>query len=570
MRPFVVIYRLLTPRRRLHLIVTFTLSLVAAVAEVLTIGAVVPFLALITRPPRRLLPGEIPGWLHLGSGVTLPYAALMLAGAAIMVTVIRLLLLASSQRLVLRLGQEINIAIFHRILAQSYVQFTSRNSSELLAGIEKVQRVVANVLQPLIQGTIATLLAAAIFVILFAIHPGATLIAGGVVLTAYGIIFVAKGRRLKSNSSILARGLSARTKLMQEAIGGFRDIVLSRSKAEFESRYAQLESAHRTAQARNAFIAASPRFVLEGAGIAAVAAVTVLLSLERGALLYAIPILGALALGAQRLLPLVQQIYFGWSQFFANHDILADVTALLEMPIDEATEGEQLPAPSYLFRSIEVRTAGVRYPDGTKALSDVTLNLKKGERLGIVGPTGSGKSTLLDLMMGLLEPSEGQVLVNGHALNGATRVAWSGQVAHVPQHIYLADTSVASNIAFGIPSTEVDQGRVREAARLAQLDAFIDTLPEGYNSRVGELGIRISGGQRQRIGIARALYRRADILFLDEATNALDEATEAAVIEALSGPDRRFTVVMIAHRLSSLSLCDRIISLSSGRIAGPA
>jgi len=192
--------------------------------------------------------------------------------------------------------------------------------------------------------------------------------------------------------------------------------------------------------------------------------------------------------------------------------------------------------------------------------------IKKGSRLGIIGPTGGGKSTLVDIIMGLLEPTEGQLLVDGLAITAQNRERWRQSISHVPQHIFLTDANVAENIALGVPPKKIDMDRVREAARLACIAEFIESGPEGYQATVGERGIQLSGGQRQRLGIARALYRHSDVLILDEATSALDTSTENSVIQNIALEAEDITVVMIAHRTQTLAQCESIVRLEGGRI----
>jgi ATP-binding cassette subfamily B protein len=221
-----------------------------------------------------------------------------------------------------------------------------------------------------------------------------------------------------------------------------------------------------------------------------------------------------------------------------------------------------------MFRNtISFEDVGFRYGDGDAAIRNLSLKVRKGERIGILGETGSGKSTFLDLLMGLLDPTEGEIRVDGRGLGDDNRADWQSLIAHVPQVIFLADSSIAANIAFGEAPETIDMDRVRAAAKRAQIDSFITTLPDGYETEAGERGVRLSGGQRQRIGIARALYKDASVLVLDEATSALDDKTEISVMAALSEAGRDLTIFMIAHRLSTLSGCDRLVRLEGGRVA---
>jgi ATP-binding cassette subfamily B protein len=199
-------------------------------------------------------------------------------------------------------------------------------------------------------------------------------------------------------------------------------------------------------------------------------------------------------------------------------------------------------------------------------LSDINLEIKKGSSVVFVGRTGGGKSTTLDLLMGLLDPTEGQILVDGQPITGSHGRAWQRAIAHVPQSIFLSDTTIAENIAFGVDPAKIDLDRVREAARIAHIDDFVQTLPAGYQTSVGERGVRLSGGQRQRLGIARALYKRASVLIFDEATSALDSATERDLMDAVEKLSRDLTILMIAHRLTTVERCDEIVMLDQGHI----
>jgi ATP-binding cassette subfamily B protein len=355
-----------------------------------------------------------------------------------------------------------------------------------------------------------------------------------------------------------------RTRTVQEGLGGIRDIILDRSEPLFEAKFRELDSRYRRVQAATQFVAGAPRFVVEAAGLVAIALVTLAMSLEPGGVVKAIPVLGALALGAQRLLPLLQQAYYGWSVASGNFHAFRDVIDLMQAPIPEP----QPPAPPLAFdRELAFEGVGFRYPEGRFALSQVDLRLRAGEHVGIAGPTGGGKSTLLDLLMGLLEPDEGRILVDGRPLDAASRPAWQAGLAHVPQAIYLADDTIAANIAFPREAEGMDSGRLASAVRAAQLEDFLAGLPDGLKTVVGERGVRLSGGQRQRIGLARALYRRPRLLILDEATSALDEATEAAVLAALQALRDDLTLVTVAHRATTLAACDRLIRVDGGRVS---
>ena len=291
--------------------------------------------------------------------------------------------------------------------------------------------------------------------------------------------------------------------------------------------------------------------------------------MQRGSGTAVIPLLGALALGAQRLLPALQQVYSGWSSLASFTAAMQAVLAMLNQPLPPVMS---IAEPLSLLDGIQLRGIHFRYErEQPDVLRGVDLEIRSGERIGLIGSTGSGKSTTIDVLMGLLTPTAGMLLVDGKNLHDREHPerleSWRAAIAHVPQSIYLADVTIAENIAFGVPREKINLARVKEAASQAQIASFIEESLDGYDSFVGERGIRLSGGQRQRIGSARALYKKAKVLVLDEATSALDSATEQALMEAINQMSKHLTIVMVAHRLSTVQNCDRVIRLSEGSVS---
>ncbi len=312
---------------------------------------------------------------------------------------------------------------------------------------------------------------------------------------------------------------------------------------------------------------ATPRFIIETFGMIIIAGLSYILSQKGGGIASAIPVLGTLAVGAQRLLPTLQQGYLAISSIKGAQVPLQDVLSLLDqqrkdvsdnLPLTEAVPFQHKVSLSHVSFSYSLETPWV--------LKDINLTVFKGERIGFIGATGSGKSTLLDILMGLLQPDEGAFAVDGKTIVDSNLRAWQGRIAHVPQHIFLSDSTIEENIAFGHPKDQIDQKLVEKVAAEAQIADLIKGWDKQYQTVVGERGVRLSGGQRQRIGIARALYKQADVIVFDEATSALDNETESAVMEAIDGLDRDLTILIIAHRLSTLSGCTRIVELNKGNI----
>lgn len=558
-------------RRRWQALVVLGLMLVGAVAEVLTIGAVLPFLAIIARPEAAAtIPGI--GWLMATFGLE-PGRSLLTALAALFCLVaitaagLRIALAWASQKFVYRLGYDLGVAVYRRILHQPYAYHVSHNSSEVIAGMSKVQQVITSVLMPLMQGLSAALIALFIFAGLLLIDAGVAIASGLGFGLIYLLVSTLTRSRLRANSKVIARMQTLRIQTIQEGMGGIRDVLLDHAQPIYLRKFAAIDTQLRDRQAANALIGATPRFVVEAAGMVLIVLLALVLSGQPGGLMVALPTLGALALGAQRMLPLLQLIYNGWTQLVGSHAAFGDILALLDAesapPLDEDKSLARLPFADRLSLD-KVR---FRYlADGPWVLDGVSIDIPRGSRVGFIGKTGSGKSTAMDLAMGLLQPTRGVIRVDGTPLTPATIGAWQRQIAHVPQHIYLSDATILENIAFGTPLAEIDLARAEDAARRADIHAFIDEQPEGYETMVGERGVRLSGGQRQRIGIARALYKRSTLLVFDEATSALDDATETSVMQSIDSLGRDLTVLLIAHRLTTLRNCDIIYRLDRGRV----
>jgi ABC-type multidrug transport system fused ATPase/permease subunit len=558
-----VLYRAMIPRRRKHMYLTFGLMLIGAAAEVVAIGAVIPFLVIIAGPHAPLISEGLSALLARAPGGAIVGAAALLGLAGVLAACVRLLLLSSSQKLAFMWGGELSILAFGRMLRQPYPAYLDRNSSELLAGLEKVNRVSGAMLQPALQGLTGAILALCITAMMFAVNPLAAAVTAAALASAYGIAHLLTARRLSLNSRAVAREIAARTKIVREALGGIRDVLLDRSQPSFEAKFAEVVMQSRRGIAQNAFLTAAPRFVVESVGIVVLSLVVIALVSRKGGILEAIPTLGLLAVGAQRLLPLLQQSWLGWSQVRANQQLLIDVAELIEMPISEGLADEAAALP--LRRSIELQSVSFDYSNRRRALDRLSLSIERGERVGIAGANGSGKTTLVDVVMGFLVPTSGTIKVDGRPLDCLGRSAWRASIAHVSQSIYLSDDTIAANVSFGARQP-LDLGRLHEALEIAQLGTFVAALPEGIFTVIGERGVRVSGGQRQRLGIARALYRQAPILVLDEATSALDERTEAQLVESLAGYCVDRTMIVVSHRPTTLALCDRVVVLEQGRI----
>lgn len=561
----------LPQRRRAQLVLLLGLMLAGAIAEVISLGAIVPFLAIMADPVQALqrpMVAQVVSTLGLndsnGAQDIRWHLTLLFVGAAVMSGLVRFLLTYAIAKINFGIGHELGAEVYRRTLYQPYAAHAARNSSVIMGGLNKVD-VIVPVIFSLLTICSAFLMAFFIIIALVLIDP----LVATVALLGFGSIYAAVSvftrNRLARNSRAINLAVNTRVQTVQEGLGGIRDLLLDHSQPIFANRFNHIDSALRQAQASNAFIGPSPRFAVEALGLVLIALLGYGITTAGGGIAAAIPTLGALALGAQRLMPLLQQIYSGWVMVVGNRQVLADVVALLQQPVAVETQAQLDPLP--FACDIRVANVSFRYQSHLPmVLHQLNLTIAKGARVGFMGTTGSGKSTAIDLLMGLLQPSTGQILVDGMPLNGATQLAWQRNIAHVPQTIFLADASFSENIAFGVPAAQIDQARVRQAAKQAQISEFIEASPEGYEAMVGERGVRLSGGQRQRIGIARALYKQATVLVFDEATSALDNETESTVMQSVKNLGRDLTVLVIAHRLTTLSDCDVIYRLDQGRI----
>lgn len=565
----------LQPRRRRQFVLIMGLSVLSAFAEVVSLGAVLPFLGVLTAPDKvfhyRIVAQTARAW-----GVDSPQELLLpltiaFAVVALLAGAIRIFVLWVSTRFTFATGADISMEVYRRTLYQPYSAHVSRNSSEVISGIiAKVGNVVLSVLLPLMTLINSTLVLLAVMAALLVINTEVALIATAAFGSAYVLITRLSRRRLQRNSRRVADGYTRMIRALQEGMGGIRDVLLDGTQEFYCEIYRRADHLFRFAQGENIVIGQGPRYIMEVVGMILVAVLAYTLSRKAGGMAVALPMLGALALGAQRMLPALQQAFNAWANMAGSQASLADTLELLDQPLPQ--EALQPAPPALAFESeIHLRAVRFRYTDtGPWVLDGFDLVIPKGARIGLVGATGSGKSTAMDLLMGLLTPCEGEVLVDGGNIRGLRGRAWQQSIAHVPQNLYLADATVAENIAFGVRREHIDLARVKRAARQAQIAEFLEGLPAGYQTEVGERGVRLSGGQRQRIGIARALYKQANVLILDEATSALDNATECSVMDSLDGLDRRLTILLIAHRLTTVRRCDTIVELAHGRVVAQA
>lgn len=564
------LWRHISSRRRVQLAFVALLMLASAVLEIFSLGMIIPFLGVLTSPDivfgHPLMRDVIRIFgLTSSSQLILPLAA-MFAGAAVLSGFSRLVLLWAQTRIGNSIGADLGAEAYRRTLYQPYIVHAMRNSSEIVAALmNKIHTVVYSIVVPLLTLLTSAVMMVAIVLFMLLVNPELTAIA----FAGFGIIYLlvvyTTRRRLVRDSHRVNEGQTEVTQVVQEGLGGIRDVLIDGLQDAFVRIYQQADWRLRRALVSIHVISGAPRPVIEAFGLVLISAIACVLASRQEGLSTVLPMLGALAMAGQRLLPLVQQSYSGWTYITGGTHSLRDVIELLDQPMP--VEGADAHSPLAFNKQIELRDVRFQFaPGGPWVLNGINLSIPRGSRTGFIGATGSGKSTLLDVIIGLLSPTSGTILIDGIALDDRNRRAWQDHIAHVPQTIFLKDATIAENIAFGARPEEIDHARVQEAARRAQIDDTIKSWDLGYDTPVGERGMRLSGGQRQRIGIARAFYKRADVIVFDEATSALDGETEQSVMESIYASEKDLTVLMVAHRLSTLKHCDRILDLNNAQI----
>ena len=561
------LWRHLSEQRKRQFWLLNILMIFASLSEVISIGAVLPFLGVITAPEKvyqHQLMQPVIQLLDLTSPsqMLLPITVVFILSALLAGT-IRLVLFYATTRFSYATGADLSINIYKRTLYQEYLVHIVRNSSEVINGVISKTGGAVGVMQGVLTIISSVILTISIVIALFAIDVSVALTAFFGFGLLYWIVVRFTHNKLKDNSKCIAEQSTQMIKSLQEGLGGIRDVLIDNSQQFYCNLYQSADLPLRRASGDNQFIRFSPRYIMEVIGMTLIAVMAYVMSIQEEGRVAAIPVLGALALGAQRLLPALQQIYGAYSSIKGSQASFHDVLDLLDQPLPVYVD-QPPPLPMLFKKSISLNSISFRYGDETPwVINEINLKISKGERIGFVGPTGSGKSTLLDIIMGLLPPTKGDMLVDEQYVNIENRRSWQMHIAHVPQNIYLSDGTIEENIAFGVSKEQINRDLVKQAAEQAQIANLIEGWEFQYQTFVGERGVRLSGGQRQRIGIARALYKKANVLIFDEATSSLDNETEKAVMEAIDGLDRELTILIIAHRLSTLKKCDRIVELNS-------
>ena len=566
---------LLTPAERKRAAVLMGMILVMAFLDMLGVASILPFIAVLANPELVQTNAMLNMAFITSNDIGIHTLDQFLFALGVLVFVLLVTSLAfkalttyAQTRFALMREYSIGKRLVEGYLHQPYSWFLSRHSADLGKTIlSEVNNVINYGMLPLMalmaQGTVVL----ALLILLVIVDPLLALSIGVVLGLAYACIFVAVNAWLKSLGEARIVANKERFAVLSEVFGAAKEVKVGGLEQAYIQRFARPAETFAKDTAHAQVIALLPRFALEGIAFGGMLLLVLYLMAKTNNFAEMLPIIALYAFAGYRLMPGLQSIYQAFTQLrFAGPALDALHQELSSLRATVAPHAYC--APLQLSQTIKLEQVGYSYPNATRpALKNISLTIPANSMVGLVGTTGSGKTTAVDVILGLLEPQEGCLSVDGYPVTAVNRRQWQRAIGYVPQQIYLADDSVAANIAFGVNPQDIDQQGVESAAKIANLHEFVvNDLPQGYATTVGERGVRLSGGQRQRIGIARALYHSPKVLILDEATSALDNLTEQVVMEAVNNLGHDITIILIAHRLSTVRQCDQIYLLAQGEL----
>ena len=574
MSVFRAVYELLSRRERRRTVGVLALMLVAAFFELLGIGFILPFLT-IAIDPDVIQGNPALSFVYASLGFEdttsfILFAAVILLAISVVMNVVSALGVWVQTWFVYRVGHSISVRLTQHYLGKPYTWFLNCNTSELSMSIlADTSKIVAGVLKPGAALISRGLVSAAVVGLLLIVQPVFALLTMGIIGGAYAVAYVLIRKKLERLGRQSVEANQQRYQTTQETFGGVKAIKALDSEPHFLGEFSGASSRYASYQAANRIYSQMPRFLIQVLAFGGFMVGFILLVASGRDLTDVVPLMGFFAFAAIRLLPGFQEIVTSLAQFRFHEHLLFKIHAALSEDQDSGdapavSTNDTAPLP--FEHAIRLEGVRFRYPGAEKdVIHELTLEVPKNSSVALVGTTGAGKTTVVDMLLGLIAPDEGRLTVDGTSVTRTNATAWRKRVGYVPQGIFLADDTVAGNIAYGVGTHDIDREAVQRAATIAQIHEFIeDELPEGYDTMIGERGVRLSGGQRQRLGIARALYRDPDLLILDEATSDVDTVTEAYITGAIQALAAQKTLVIVAHRLATIWHCDRIYLLRAG------
>lgn len=567
---WVRLLRYISPYRRLQCVMLLCVMVASVFADILSIGILLPFLSLLLSPEdahQSIFLIELAGLLGVATtSLSLGVLSAYVVFFAICSGVSRLCLIWLQARISASIGGDLSTLVFDKTLRKEYSYHSTMNSSFIISGVDKASSLVGGLIQPTAQIISSALLILTTFAIAASYQPWLSFAAVGMIGLIYFLLIICLKPALTKSSGVIGQKSAHLIKIVQEGLGAVKEVKLNSLEHYFVSKYSKAQLSFQRASADVQLISSSPKYLLETIVFCLMATLAYNFSdsFEQGSEL--LPVLGAATIGAQKLLPAFQQTYYAWSAIQGGKASAMDALEFLSLDPGIKERSQRLDILEF-NNKIRLQDVSFRYSnDAHSVIQNVTLDVSKGDILGLIGPSGSGKSTLMDIMMGLKFPDNGKITIDDVQLNQLNVSAWHQIISHVPQSIFLLDGTAEENIAFGIENSSIDKYRVRTLMEQLQLDELgTETIPF-ETTQVGERGRMVSGGQAQRIGIARALYRNANVLFFDEATSALDHVNERKFIEVVKNISPNVTIILIAHDSSLLDFCNVRLDVKSGKV----
>ena len=459
--------------------------------------------------------------------------------------------------------------IFNNYLSQEYIFFLNRNSSELSKNVlTEVNRVIIGVIYPMLLAASKFVILIFITMLLLYVNPKLSLVISLTLSILYGVVYYLAREYLRNIGELSSKATFEKYKFTDEAFNGIKDIKLRSTEEEFLKKYSQPAKDFAQYSATSTAVSLIPRYAIETLAFGGLLLIVIFFIITSENYMEVIPLVALYALAGYKIMPALQQIYHSITQIRYNTPALEILLKDLKKNLSQKKEEINTVSLPKIKSNIQLKSVSFKYPNtDNQALENLNLKITPNSLIAFVGKTGSGKTTLIDILLGLLPISKGEILFDEVKLNSNNLALWQKKLGYVPQNIFLTDDTIKNNIAFAVPENLIDDKKIVNAANLAELDDYISNLPEKYNTFVGERGIRISGGQIQRIGIARALYHNPEILVFDEATSALDNVTEKNIMSSIKTLSQKKTIIIVAHRLSTIKNCDQIYLIDKGKIS---
>ena len=562
------------PRRRQIYALLFV-NLASAFFETISLGSLFPFLGFLLNPDAVInkIPRIISNFLlNFNTDIILTFFTAFFIVATIISVTLRVFNLWLNSRIAASIGSDFSSKAFQNILNSSYSSHIKMDSNKNFSTLTIHINQTVYGINAFLRMITFSIISLSIIILLLFINFYASFLAAILLTFAYLILGSATKKILKSNSNDIANSTKEKVSIIREGFQSIKDITLDYSQNKYLKKYITFDIPMRRNLAQSIFLATSPRYIMELLGIIFIAGLAWFLTINADESANSIPVLGTIALGAQRLLPSLQQIYQSWSEirnYNADMKNLLDLLAIPDNKFNINLENYENFSSSDSFKKY-IKFENVSFSYGNElpmVLDNLNFTIFKGEKIGIIGTTGSGKSTLIDLILTLLSPTKGRIYLDDKEISTPKQILkWRKSIAHVPQTIFLHDDTIANNISMKIDENIVNYDKIKKAADAAQLTRICNNFDNKFDTLVGENGVNLSGGQKQRIGIARALYKNSQVLVLDEATSALDFSTENLVMKSISKLNRKITIILVTHRLDSIKFCDRVFQIEKGKL----